>query len=140
MTSRGPYRRHSTPFKLQLCQDIWAGVIGRRDAQLSHNIFANVMQLWLTLFGSWELTNEEVEASVIAKYETRAAVKRKVYQLTIELNLAKKNTVDEYESFADVAALLPILIEQAHNPKLLRSALGYSPPRNSTSYSPRRRD
>jgi hypothetical protein len=25
MKSRGPYRRHSTPFKLQLCQDIQTG-------------------------------------------------------------------------------------------------------------------
>ena len=32
MTSLGLYRRHSAPFKLQLCQDIRAGVIGRRDA------------------------------------------------------------------------------------------------------------
>ncbi len=33
MTSRGPYRRHSTPFKLQLCHDIRSGIIGRCDAQ-----------------------------------------------------------------------------------------------------------
>ena len=32
MTSRGPYRRHSTPFKLQLCQDIRAGIIGHLTA------------------------------------------------------------------------------------------------------------
>lgn len=48
MTSRGPYRRQSTPFKLQLCQDIRAGVLGRRDAQRSHNLSANLIQLWLT--------------------------------------------------------------------------------------------
>lgn len=37
------------------------------------------LKLKQTLFGSWELTDEEAEASVIAKYETRiAAVKRKV--------------------------------------------------------------
>lgn len=48
MISRGPYRRHSTPFKLQLCQEIRAGVIGRRAAQRSHNLSANLLQLWLT--------------------------------------------------------------------------------------------
>ena len=50
-----------------------------------------MIQLWLTLFGSWELTDEEGEASVIAECETRiAALKRKVSQRTIELDLAKK--------------------------------------------------
>ncbi|GGF82264.1 hypothetical protein GCM10011402_38550 [Paracoccus acridae] len=43
MTTRGPYRRHSMPFKLQLCQDIRAGVLGRRDAQRSHNLSANLI-------------------------------------------------------------------------------------------------
>jgi len=93
MTSRGPYRRHSTPFKLQLCQDIRAGIIGRRDAQRSHNISANLIQLWLTQFDRGELIDEEAEASVIAEHEARiAALERKVGQLTMELDLAKKNT------------------------------------------------
>ena len=91
MTSRGPYRRHSTPFKLQLCQDIRAGVLGRRDAQRSHNLSANLIQLWLTQFDRGELNGEEAEASVIAEYEARiAALERKVGQLTMELDLAKK--------------------------------------------------
>jgi transposase-like protein len=91
MTSRGPYRRHSTPFKLQLCQDIRSGIIGRRDAQRSHDISANLIQLWLTQFDPGELTSEEAEASVIAGYEARiAALERKVGQLTMELDLVKK--------------------------------------------------
>lgn len=91
MTSRGPYRRHSTPFKLQLCQDIRAGIIGRRDAQRSHDLSANLIQLWLTQFDRGELTNDEAEASLIAEYEVRIAVlERKVGQLTMELDLAKK--------------------------------------------------
>lgn len=92
MSSRGPYRRHSTPFKLQLCQDIRAGVIGRRDAQRKYTISANLIQLWLTQFDRGELTNEEAEASVIAEYESKiAALERKVRQLTMELDLVKKN-------------------------------------------------
>ena len=68
MTSRGPYRRHSTPFKLQLCQDIRAGIIGRRDAQRSHNISANLIQLWLTQFDRGELTDEEA-TSILGQIE-----------------------------------------------------------------------
>ena len=92
MTSRGPYRRHSTPFKLQLCQDIRTGVLGRRDAQRSHNLSANLIQLWLRKFDRGELNDEEAEASVIAEYDVRiAALERKVGQLTMELDLAKKH-------------------------------------------------
>jgi hypothetical protein len=91
MSSPDPYRRHSTPFNLQLRQDIRAGIIGRRDAQRSLNISANLIQLWLTQFDRGELTNEEAEAGVIAECETCiAALERKVGQLTMELNLAKK--------------------------------------------------
>ena len=75
MKSRGPYRRHSSPFKLQLCQDIRNGVIGRRDAQRTYGVSANLIQLWLTQFDRGELNDEEAEASVIAEYEahTRTA-------------------------------------------------------------------
>ncbi|QXI65898.1 transposase (plasmid) [Paracoccus marcusii] len=92
MTSRGPYRRHSTPFKLQLCLDIRTGALGRRDAQRSHNLSANLIQLWLTQYDRGELNDEEAEASVIGEYEARiAALERKVGQLTMELDLAKKH-------------------------------------------------
>ena len=91
MKSRGPYRRHSTPFKLQLCQDIRNGIIGRRDAQRTYGVSANLIQLWLTQFDRGELNDEEAEATVIAEYEARiAALGRKVGQLTMELDLAKK--------------------------------------------------
>jgi len=99
MTSRGPYRRHSTPFKLQLCQDIRNGVVGRREAQKTYGVSANLIQLWLTQFDRGELNNEEAEASVIAEYETRiAALERKVGQLTMELDLAKKTPRQPFEA------------------------------------------
>lgn len=79
MTSRGRYRRHSTPFKLQLCQDIRSCIIGRRDAQRSHNISANLMQLWLTQFDRGELTCEEAEASVI----TAALLRKSAFVLRV---------------------------------------------------------
>ena len=50
MSSRGPYRRHSAQFKLQLCQDIRSAVLGRRDAQKKYSLSANLIQLWLTQF------------------------------------------------------------------------------------------
>ncbi|ESX08362.1 transposase [Mesorhizobium sp. LSJC265A00] len=71
MKSGGPYRRHSTQFKLQLCQGIRGGAIGRRDAQRTYSVSANLIQLWLTQFDRGELNDEEAEASVIA--DTRRA-------------------------------------------------------------------
>lgn len=49
MPSRGTYRRHSPQFRLQLCQDIRSGAIGRRDAARHHNLSTNLLQLWLDL-------------------------------------------------------------------------------------------
>jgi transposase len=90
MKSRGPYRRHSTPFKLQLCQDIRNGVIGRRDAQRTYGVSSNLIQLWLTQFDRGELNDEEAEASVIAEYEAQIAALERKGQLTMELDLVKK--------------------------------------------------
>jgi transposase len=86
------YRRHPTPFKLQLCQDVRAGIMRRCDAQRSENFSANLIQLWLTHFNRCELTDVEAEASVIAAYEARiAALKRKAGQITMELDLTRKH-------------------------------------------------
>ncbi|MGK7869198.1 transposase [Falsiroseomonas sp. E2-1-a20] len=91
MSSRGPYRRHSPQFRLQLCQDIRSGAIGRRDAARHHNLSTSLLQLWLTQYDRGELSSEEAEASIVAEYEARiAALERKVGQLTMELDLAKK--------------------------------------------------
>ena len=91
MSSRGPYRRHAAQFKLQLCQEIRGGSIGRRDAQTKYSLSANLIQLWLTQFDRGELTGEEVEASLVNDYEAKiAALERKVGQLTMELDLLKK--------------------------------------------------
>ena len=56
-------------FKLQLCRDIRGGVIGRREAQRTYSVSANLIQFWLTQFDRGELNGEEGEASVIAEYE-----------------------------------------------------------------------
>ena len=90
MSSRGPYRRHAAQFKLQLCQAIRAGSLGRRDAQKKYSLSANLIQLWLTQFDRGELTGEEIEAPLVVDYEVKiAALERKVGQLTMELDLLK---------------------------------------------------
>ncbi len=70
MSPRDPYRRHSMQFKLQLCQDIRRGVIGRRNAQCTYRVSANLIQLRLSQFDRGELNQEEAEASVVAEYLT----------------------------------------------------------------------
>jgi len=45
MSSRSPYRRHSPQFKLQMCQEIRSGALGRRDAQKKYSLSANLVQL-----------------------------------------------------------------------------------------------
>ena len=93
MSTNGSYRRHSPQFKLQLCHDIRDGRIGRREAQRTYRISANLIQLWLNQFGRGELDSEEVAASTIAEYEVKiAALERKVGQLTMEVDLLKKTS------------------------------------------------
>ena len=89
--SRGPYRRHSPQFKLQLCHDIRAGTIGRKEAQRKYVLSANLVHLWLTQYDRGELDAEEVEATLVTEYGVKiAALERKVGQLTMELDLLKK--------------------------------------------------
>lgn len=96
MFARGSYRRHSQEFKLQLCSDIRDGKLGRREAQKTYRISANLIQLWLNQYDNGELDQEEAAASTIAEYEAKiAALERKVGQLTMELDLVKKLRVQE---------------------------------------------
>jgi transposase len=89
--SRGPYRRHSPQLKLQLCNDIRAGTIGRKEAQRKYALSANLVHLWLTQYDRGELDGEEVEATLVTEYEAKiAALERKVGQLTMELDPLKK--------------------------------------------------
>jgi transposase-like protein len=71
MSVRGPYRRHSLQFNLQICTDIRNGKLGRREAVKTHNLSANLMQLWLTQFDRGEFDLEEAAASTVAEYEAR---------------------------------------------------------------------
>ncbi|WP_420473697.1 hypothetical protein [Noviherbaspirillum sp. ST9] len=91
MSARGPFRRHSQKFKLQLCSDIRDGKLGRREAQKTYRDSANLIQLWLNQYDNGDLDREEAAASTIAEYEAKiAALECKVGQLTMELDLVKK--------------------------------------------------
>jgi transposase len=91
MSARGPYRRHSPQFKMQLCTDIRNGQIGRRDAQRTYRISANLIHMWLEQYDRGELDVEEAAATTISEYEAKiAALERKVGQLTMEIDLLKK--------------------------------------------------
>ncbi|WP_061790043.1 hypothetical protein [Herbaspirillum rubrisubalbicans] len=91
MASRAPYRRHSPQFKIQICADIRSGKIGRGEALKTHNLSANLMQMWLGQFDRGELDAEDATASTVEEYEAHiAALERKVGQLTMALDLLKK--------------------------------------------------
>ncbi|GJJ03418.1 hypothetical protein RugamoR64_39560 [Duganella rhizosphaerae] len=84
MSVRGPYRRHSLQFKIQVCTDVRSGKVGRREALKTHNLSANLMQMWLTQFDRGELDLEEAAAATVVEYEAHiAALERKVGQLTM---------------------------------------------------------
>jgi transposase len=86
-----PTGGHSPHFKLQLCHDIRAGTVGRKEAQRKYSFSANLVHLWLTQYDRGELDAEEVEATLVTEYEGKiAALERKVGQLTMELDLLKK--------------------------------------------------
>ena len=118
--SRGPYRRHSLQFKLQLCTDIRSGAIGRREAQRTYKLSAQLIQLWLTQFDEGQLCVEEMEASVIDEYEAKiAALERKVGQLTMEIDLLKKRPRRQSENTNETSSIVsgPVAVPSAGGAK-----------------------
>jgi len=90
VAARGPYRRHSLQFKIQICSDVRSGKLGRREVLKTHNLSANLMQMWLGQFDRGELDREDVAASTVVEYDPHiAALERKVGKLTMELDLLK---------------------------------------------------
>jgi len=66
--ARGRYRRHSPHFKFQLCSYIRAGVVGRRDAQRTCKLSANLIQTWLAQYDAGEMKVADIESSMIKEY------------------------------------------------------------------------
>ena len=91
MSSKVPYRRHSPEFKLRLCREIRSGELRRRDAQAKYSLSAALIHTWLTQFDRGDCDMQGADPVLLAEYEARiAALERKVGQLTMELDLAKK--------------------------------------------------
>lgn len=91
MTKRGPYRRHTAAFKLQVCSDIRSGTMTRSEARRQHPLSSNLIQLWLTQYDRGELQDEDGAAETLVQYEAKiAALGRKVGQLTMEFDRLKK--------------------------------------------------
>lgn len=101
METRAPYRRHAPQFKLQLCQEIRSGALGRREAQKKYSLSDNLIQLWLAQYDRDRLDARTIDASVLQAFEAKiAALERKVGQLTMAL--------DGLE--APVASLAPVAV------------------------------
>lgn len=93
MVYKAPFRRFSRQFKQSLCAAIRAGNIGRREAQRAHRLSGNLIHHWLNQFdrGLFEPA-ERPAARVAEEYELRIAeLERKIGQLTMEVDLFKKN-------------------------------------------------
>jgi len=93
MPTRNAYRRHSARFKLQVCQDIRAGVRSRSDSIKQFQLSSALVRQWMTKFDEGLLDAADDEAPQINDYEAHiAALERKVGQLTMELDLLRKAT------------------------------------------------
>ncbi|WP_236775100.1 transposase [Agrobacterium tumefaciens] len=112
MKSRGPYRRHSTPFKLQLCQDIRNGVVGRRDAQRTYGVSANLIQLWLTQFDRGDTRDafEYATAELLSATNYLEALHAQIQQATIgavgQRNASSPNSLEYVGCRTSVMSLL----------------------------------
>lgn len=93
MSKRKPYRQHSNEFKIQICREIREGIMGRRETMAKYKLSSALLYTWLTRFdqGELELPPPE-EIAQVAEYEAKiAALERKVGQLLMELDEAKKS-------------------------------------------------
>ena len=91
MSSTVSYRRHARKIKIQLCQDIRSGALGRRDAARKYTLSTHLNHLWQTQHDRGDLSAEEAEASVIEEYEAKiAGIEHKVGQISMDLDLVKK--------------------------------------------------
>ena len=93
MPTRSAYRRHSSRFKLQVCQDIRSGDRSRSQSIKAFKLSNALIQQWLTKFDQGLLDASDDDAPKISGYEAHiAALERKVGQLTMEIELLRKAT------------------------------------------------
>jgi transposase len=85
--AKGPYRRHSTEFKLHVSSEIRSGQLGRREAQKKYKLSDNLIQQWLARYDLQTLQGRVVKADSLDACQARvAALERKIGQLTMALD------------------------------------------------------
>lgn len=104
---RYPSRRHGGEFKLQVCSEIRAGVIGRNEALRKYDLSPNLLGTWLNRFDRGESLMPSEDPSNFAEYEAKiAALERKVGQLTMEIELLKKSKRQQAVSSNDKPSVI----------------------------------
>jgi transposase len=89
MTRR--HRRYSTEFKIQAVQEYLDGEGSIRSIAVRHGVNHSLLGIWAEKYKRGELSEEVQLTEQVREYESRiAALERKIGQLTMELDLAKK--------------------------------------------------
>ena len=87
----GKYRNYSIEFKKQLAVELLEGQASLAELGRRHGIERSLIRLWSKKFEAGEYDDDGAQAQVLGEYEMRIAdLERKVGQLTMELELAKK--------------------------------------------------
>jgi len=87
----GRYRNYSTEFKRQLAEEWLSGKSTLSELARRHSIERGLIRLWVRKHEAGEFTDELAQYHVIEEYERKIAeLERKVGQLTMELELAKR--------------------------------------------------
>lgn len=85
-STRAPYRRHSTRFKLQVCRDIRSGLVSRSETQRRYRLSNALVQQWLVLFDRNELDVGGDDEAMANECSARLAVlESHVSRITAEL-------------------------------------------------------
>ena len=104
---RYPSRHHSGEFKLQVCSEIRAGVIGRNEALRKYDLSPNLLGNWLNRYDRGQSLMPSEDPSSIAEYEAKiAALERKVGQLTMEVDLLKKSKRQQAATSNDKSSVI----------------------------------
>ena len=85
------HRRHSTELKLRLVQMYLNGEASLNGLAREHDISRNLIRVWVDKFHKGELSEKIDRAEKVREYEVKiASLERKVWQLTMEVELLKK--------------------------------------------------
>jgi transposase len=87
----GKYRSHSIQFKKQVALDYLEGRGSLRELAERYGLEKSLVRLWAKKHEAGEYDDDSAQAVVIEEYERRIAeLERKVGQLTMELEFAKR--------------------------------------------------